>query len=486
MPARAASQDLLVERPRDARCAGQRRRAASTRARARRARAGRRSSDSTSSTASRRRATSCRGRPPGEREALLLREATTATLEVSLRLPPLRSGPTSTRRALPDHRGREPLRLRRRARARRARGDAARARAPGRGRQVGGARRRRSVPSTPTAARLRARLYERFAFRTTRARTSSASVTAWRTTWRTGSCAAWSATTSAGPASASCARSFAFLPRRPGGEAPPRSRGLTRVSGLSRAGAAAHQTSSPRARSTAWSCPSTRSASIPTACRRPTCASAMTALAAFYRWYFSVDDPRHRARARARPRDARRQPLGRHRHRRRDGRHLVPARDGPAAPRPGHGREVHQPRAVRERVGEPHRPAHRPARARRAAARRRPAARGVPRGRARDREALSRPLLAGRLRLAASFASRSRPRRPSSRSPCSAAARRSPRSPTPTSSGALFGVPYVPIVAYGRAGAAAGEDRDPVRARRCTSRAPATRTTQWSTATSTR
>ena len=42
-------------------------------------------------------------------------------------------------------------------------------------------------------------------------------------------------------------------------------------------------------------------------------------------------------------------------------------RDGSAAPRPGHGREVHQHGALHLAVDEPHRPVHRPARARRRA-----------------------------------------------------------------------------------------------------------------------
>ena len=64
-----------------------------------------------------------------------------------------------------------------------------------------------------------------------------------------------------------------------------------------------------------------------------------------------------------------RQPLGRRRARRGHGARLDVARDGAAAPRAGHGREVHQPLPFASQWTQPHRPAHRPARARRAAAR---------------------------------------------------------------------------------------------------------------------
>ena len=42
---------------------------------------------------------------------------------------------------------------------------------------------------------------------------------------------------------------------------------------------------------------------------------------------------------------------GGHRHRRRDGHRVLPPRDGPAAPRAGDGREVHQPLPVRRTNG---------------------------------------------------------------------------------------------------------------------------------------
>ena len=46
---------------------------------------------------------------------------------------------------------------------------------------------------------------------------------------------------------------------------------------------------------------------------------------------------------------------GRHRDRRRDGHRLVPARDGPAAARAGHGREVPEPHPLHEPLGVAHR-----------------------------------------------------------------------------------------------------------------------------------
>ena len=139
---------------------------------------------------------------------------------------------------------------------------------------------------------------------------------------------------------------------------------------------------------------------------------------------------------------------GRHRHRRRDGRHVVPARDGPAAAGAGNGGEVHQPPALPRRVGEPHRPPDRPARARRAAARGRPAAPGLPRGARgtaklfKDRNSLV-DFGSGFIRLGLK-----------TRTPIVPVAVLGGGEAFPTIAnsyklGRAFGVPYVPIVAYG-------------------------------------
>ena len=131
-----------------------------------------------------------RGRPASARRCCCATRGD-GELEMRLRLPQLEADARSGR-ALPDHRGSEPLRLRRRARAHAARNDPARARDPGRGRQVGGpggldAGLRRASKRPAARPALRAC---RFTARHERVRASDIG---WPTTRRTASCAVWSA-----------------------------------------------------------------------------------------------------------------------------------------------------------------------------------------------------------------------------------------------------------------------------------------------------
>src|SRR2546425_374086 len=105
-----------------------------------------------------------------------------------------------------------------------------------------------------------------------------------------------------------------------------------------------------------------------------------------------------RSGAAARARHVGRQSLGRHRAGRGHGDRLLFLGDGPAASRPGNGRQVHQPPSVRIDLDIALRPAHRAARARPAAARVGPTSAGVSRGCARHRQALEGSPLARRLR----------------------------------------------------------------------------------------
>ena len=136
-------------------------------------------------------------------------------------------------------------------------------------------------------------------------------------------------------------------------------------------------------------------------------------------------------------------------------------------------------------VVEPHRPVHRPARARRCGCSRRPAAHGLPRGRARHRQAVqgALPLVdfgTGFIRLALQTGTPIVPL-----AFIGGGDGHAHRVPTSTGSGRLFGVPYRPVTPY------LLPCRCPLRwrsttASRCTSRAPATRTTTSSRATSSR
>ena len=196
-------------------------------------------------------------------------------------------------------------------------------------------------------------------------------------------------------------------------------------------------------------------------------------------------DARHRAHPAAGAGDARGQPLRRHRHRRRDGHRVVPARDEPAPARAGHGGEVSQPPALHEPLDGAHRAVHGAARARRATARGRPPAHGVPRGGARHGEALQGAQLARGLR------QRVRAPRPQDEDAHRAVrgARRRRGLPHGRQRLQARAAARGPVRPHRRLRAALPhprQDRDRVRRRRSSSRAPATRTTRSSSATSTR